>query len=149
MFYNGQRKWPGERNETFRQKLNEFYNTSNDYEESHMRSIAHGINIDVKDCLKLAHDVIGTIRWLVFAVKYSVRRRELFKKLTIGLHEQEVVIPSCEFETRWCSTFKMIRLAAKAKRISRPWLNAFLNWAKVFFASSEEWDKEIRTRNFL
>lgn len=80
----------------------------------HIRCVAHVINLGVKDSMKLIRKEISSIRTVINSITSSTKRRDTFIALCKELN-QSVEIPSLDVETRWSSTFHMIRKAYKAK----------------------------------
>ena len=90
--------------------------TDKTVEEIHVRCIAHIVNLAVKDCFTLIHDKIQQVRSLVSAINSSVKRRDLFENARKTL-KLSVSVPGLDCETRWSSTFTMVKDAYDAKRV--------------------------------
>lgn len=80
--------------------LNSEFGTMYDYASFQIRYTAHVINFGDKESLKLVLESISTNRALIWAVKAFVKRRDLFKKISIELNQKNVTIPSLDEETR-------------------------------------------------
>lgn len=83
-------------------------------EQLHVRCILHIVNLAVKDFFDMFHVEVHSLRSLVSAINYSVKRRNLFGSAKKTLNTS-VSMQGLDCEARWSSTFKMIQEAYNAK----------------------------------
>lgn len=78
-------------------------------EDYHVLCIAHVLNIAIKECIELIREEIGNILSLVNSVLTSVKRSDIFESVKIELGRAKLSV--LDVETRWSSTFVMIKSA--------------------------------------
>lgn len=113
----------------------------------HVRCLAHIINLAVKSCMGEVHDKIKKIRMLLSGMRSSVKRRDLFDKCRKEL-DVECQLPNLDSETRWSSTFIMIKRAFAARRV----LNAVVSRVEAMgdmTVTEMEWKVAERLCAFL
>lgn len=79
-------------------------------------SIAHIVNMAVKERLTDVHTNIHQIRKLISAVRSSVKRRDLYEKTKIQMG-LTIPLPCLAVRTRWSSTYKMVHGETMAKEV--------------------------------
>lgn len=82
----------------------------------HVRCIAHVLNLAVKECMQLVHDKLEKVRRLLSSIRCSVKRRALFNDIKVEMGVR-CELPGLDVETRWSSTFDMIRKCFAARRV--------------------------------
>lgn len=82
----------------------------------HVRCIFHVVNLGVKECLGLIRDEIATIRSLINSISASVKRCDLFYAVKGELGENPK-LPVPGVETRWYSTFRMMKDSFAVRRV--------------------------------
>lgn len=101
-------------------KLNEHINprngTNRHVGDFHVHCLTHIVNFAVKHAFKLIKIRIYLARFLFFAVRCTVKHRDLFG-LMMKYLSLNVSILSLGVQNRWSSTFNMITSAYKAKRV--------------------------------
>ena len=99
------------------QKLNDdFDDHFPSMDQFHVRCIAHVVNLSVKSCMKSVHSVVDNIRSEISALRYSTKRRDKFESVAKEL-QVNCDIPNLDCETRWSSTFIMIKNAYKCRKV--------------------------------
>lgn len=88
----------------------------------HVWCIAHVINLAVKECMSVVHIQIGKIRAVINSIRPSVKRRDIFNDIRVELGDMSD-LPCMDCETRWCSTFTMIKKAFSCRLV----INAVVN----------------------
>lgn len=73
----------------------------------HVRCMAHVNNLAVKECMLKVYSKIEKIRYLLSAIRASVKCRDLFESVSKELH-LTCQLPNPDSETRWSSTLIMI-----------------------------------------
>ena len=82
----------------------------------HTRCVAHVINLAVKECMSDIHSKIDKVRKLLNAIRASIKRRDVFDSVKLEFN-MDVGLPELDVETRWSSTFGMLKSAYKARRL--------------------------------
>lgn len=72
----------------------------------HVRCIEHVMNVAVKECMKLIHARISTIRSLINSIRANVKRRDLFDMVRAEMN-CKTELPKLDTETLWSSTFAL------------------------------------------
>lgn len=112
----------------------------------HIRCVAHVLNLAVKDCMKIVHSEISSIRHAIHALSISTKRRDIFLSLCKELH-CSVEIPGLDVDTRWSSTFIMIKKAYKAKRVIMSTISRIQDFNNTI--TDLEWEKARKVYEFL
>lgn len=73
-------------------------------------------NLVVKECMSLAHETFQKIRKTLSAIRSSNKRPDAFSDVKIEM-EVQCEVPSLNMETRWSSTFHMIRKCFPARHV--------------------------------
>lgn len=81
----------------------------------HIRCISHIINLGVKECMKALSTHITQLRVVLNAMRSSVKRRDLFEEVCGELRISQE-LPSLDIETRWSSTFLMVKKMYEMRR---------------------------------
>lgn len=121
-----------------------FYGSFRDF---HIRCISHVVNLAVKDCMKLVHKEIEKIRSVCNAIRCSTKRRDKFGEISKQL-KLNVEIPCLDTETRWSSTFTLIKKSIKAKRV----INSMVRQVPElcdYIITDDEWTKAGSVCEFL
>ena len=95
----------------------QFFRSSLEQDCVHVRCLAHIIKIVVKAANKKMHDCVRHLRTLISSIRSSAKRRESFYDLKDVYGPADATQPGLDVETRWSSTYLMLKSAWKAKSI--------------------------------
>lgn len=115
----------------------------------HVRCIAQVINISVKYFLRLIRNLVSNVPSVINSIRCFFKRRQMYNdirvELQIGAH---VTVPPLDVETRWSSTFTMLRAAYKARRILSEISNRVPE-LDFYVISQVEWKKKLYICEFM
>lgn len=86
-----------------------------DPDSYHVRCMTHVINLVVNKSMLQVHRMIETTRHIVSAMRASVKRRDLFESLRKEIN-LTCDLSNLDHETRWSSTFVLIKSALCGRR---------------------------------
>lgn len=113
----------------------------------HVRYISHDLNLAVKDCLNIVRDKIRKIITVSNCIRASIKRLDIYEKMNVKLGSKER-LPGLYVDTRWSSTFHMVKKAYKARRV----INTVISVIYYFFdysLSDTEWSACENECSFL
>lgn len=131
----------------FQQLKDDFPDRYTTLDSFHVRCIAHVINIGVKECISSIDEEVGKIREAINTIKVSVKRRDVFEAVRKELKIQ-CELPSLDCQTRWSSTFQMLKSAFKCRRVLNATLRRIGGLGELLI-SDEEWKKSNKICEFL
>lgn len=112
-----------------------------------MRCLAYVANLGVKECSGLMRDEISTITSLISSVRASVRRNDLFDSSRIEVSD-DAKLPVLDVDTRWSSTFRIIKEAFTGRLIFTAVCNRIHELA-LFNFPEVDWEKSPVVCDFL
>lgn len=124
-----------------------FPSAHRDLSSFHVRCIAHIVNLGVQDCMAPVHGQITKIRAILSSLRCSVKRRDVFEEVCLELG-QRVSLPCLDCETRWSSTFEMIKKSFNIRRV----INATASRIEELSSSlvtEAEWKTAEKVMSFL
>lgn len=98
------------------QRFTNELNISSTMEAFYVRCIAHVINFGGKDFLGPVRGKMDRIRAFISALRTYVKSRNCFSKLKVELGMDQVTMPVLDLDTRWSSTYGMVRHGYKERR---------------------------------
>lgn len=117
-------------------------------EDFHVRCIAHVVNLAVKDALEITHAKIAAVRNLVHACRCSIKRRDRFEEIKKSVGSIEVSLPTLDVQTRWSSTFIMVKNARKARLVLNTMCDRMPE-LKPYKVSDTDWEHTGEVCSFL
>lgn len=85
-------------------------------ESVHVRCAALVIHLAVKDCMGTLQKRMNKIRKLLKAIRASDKRRDIYESVKVEFNSRKD-LTDLDVETRWSSTFTMLKSAHKAQRL--------------------------------
>lgn len=97
--------------------------------------------------MSLVHSEIREIRSALSRIRTSVKRRDVFECVRSEMDIKQE-LPSLDVDTRWSSTFNMIKKMYSCRRAINATINRIIDLSDISI-SEGTWEKSYRVCNFL
>ena len=100
----------------FEQLKEEHPDIYKDISSFHVRCVSHVIDLGIKEFMELSNEFIEKVRSSINSIRASIKRRDIFDSVKDGM-KVKCEIPSLDCQTRWSSTFEIIKKSYAFRRV--------------------------------